>query len=250
MADDLISLAVMDQVRADLVVRALLDEVEKKEKAPPPKPSEHPLVTLLGTFVLTTVVGTWLAGVWQTTQWAQQQDYAGREQAAKTRLELMTTVTQRVAETLAAGEDVAILDQMKFPAQIATMRAAEVQSRIPAWFSANRRWRVDEKVLLAQTTANFSKQCTDKFRTIIANRNELFKTVNNLLERTGGAPVEIAAPTYKEIVNDHNHAVTVVKDTNDTLAKLSTCMIAETRAEQKRSATWWMAFRRLFTGAS
>ena len=228
------SSAILDRVRADLIVRALTKEESKESRF-----WKHPFVRLFAPFLLTTVVGTWLAYVWQTREWTEQQDYTARQQIAKTRMDVMTAFVRRVSELVAAGDDLMALYQFELTGALAPMREHEMEERIKRWFDENRRWRIDEKVLVAQVRANFSDpRISQRLTEILIHRRDLSQTVNKFLGETGGRP--LPDPPPKSVVKLHNHAITVIVETTGgtkqveegLLAKLSTVMIEETRRDQ------------------
>lgn len=217
-----LSAKIVDQVRADLIVHALLDDAGKSKTF-----WEWPSVKLLAPFILTTVVGTWLAITWQTRQWTEQQKYTAIQEAAKTRLDLVATVTQKVGETFASGEDILILYQVN--------RKAEMQKHVSQWLEQNRAWRVEEKVLAAEIEANFSDpEIARDYDALRNQRRKLFFTINDFLQLASG---KNTAGQQARLTQLNNTALTIIRDTtssNGLLVRLSKRMLQETREKPRQ----------------
>jgi hypothetical protein len=246
---------VLNRVRADLLVRALLRDLEPPA---PPRTSvwDRPFTKLIAPFVLTTVVGTWLTVAWQTWQWHEQQEYAARQERVKTRMKLMSTLTRSVGETVTVAEDVLIFRQVDLDENLGAYRAAELQKLLTKWFEQNREWRVEEKVLYAQLTANFcDPQVGILFRELQANRGEIFLDVNELLQRTQGVPFPY--PESQTTTDLSNRIRTFVMKTtgreratkkhaarDGILPRLTQVMIEETKRDQCQPSRDWRWWRR------
>lgn len=217
-----LSAKIVDQVRADLIVHALLDDTGKSKTF-----WEWPSVKLLAPFILTTVVGTWLAITWQTRQWTEQQKYTAIQEAAKTRLDLVATVTQKVGETFASGEDILILYQVN--------RKAKMQKHVSQWLEQNRAWRVEEKVLAAEIEANFSDpEIARDYDALRNQRRKLFFTINDFLQLASG---KNTAGQQARLTQLNNTALTIIRDTtssNGLLVRLSKRMLQETREKPRQ----------------
>jgi hypothetical protein len=222
---------------------------EPHDQPAPSKPwFDHPAARAIGIFILTTVVGGLLSARWQSQHWEEQQAYAARNERAKARLDLSSAVTRRVSEAFSASNQIVYLTVLSADGTFAQTRNSQLSASLQDWLAQNRQWRIEEKVLLAETRANFSDhEIHTLLRQIVANRETLSRLVTQFIEISQGGPVPAVGNKRRDELEAVNPKIfnIVAETTGPTglLPRLSELMIREARAGQEPPPRPW--YRRL-----
>jgi hypothetical protein len=162
----------------------LKDEIRKELQSPPPPPPPesgwskffaHQATLLLLGFILTTLVGSWLAYFWKHRDWKNQQSYLMQQRALDKKYVLIDGTFREVSLTIAAGEDILATYYTE------NWTPVEITERRANWQKTSRNWRVASKVLRQNLAVNFSDPGIQKvFKDIIEERKELGITITNL----------------------------------------------------------------------
>jgi hypothetical protein len=221
-----------ERVRLELLVRAEVERQSKKEpeRATAKEVLQHPATLLLLTFFLTSVCGSILTSWWQYQQWARQQQFRLEEQRTKEQLAVMNLTAQAVAESFASAEDVLHLFAWDWRPDSAVATLAE---RSAHWTLQSRRWRANEKILVARSQAAFrNKQVSDLLAALLVKRKYLGNDITNLLAIADGRRGQYSKDDRKEIDDLQKSAlknINEVSGRNGILSKLIEAMVDESR---------------------
>ena len=218
------------------------------EKVPKPriKPDiwERPLTRALGAFMLTTVLGTILTTCWQTRQWREQQIYTARVDRAKIQMQIAKSVTERLNDAFSCSNHVVFMTLLDAQGNAATIRDEQLRSSVEEWMRQDRTWRVSESVLLADTTAQFTRPDVSRLLTqALENRRQLFKKILEFIEISHAEPVPSKGDPHRKQLEDINAEIyLLVHNTTGrgmVLPQLTQAMISEMREDQASRESLW-----------
>jgi hypothetical protein len=182
------------------------------------------------TFALTGVLGSLLTSCWQTQQWRREQALEARKDVTKERVAVMNLTTEAIAESFTAAEDVLHLFAWDWSADSPVVNLKE---RSATWTASSRRWRVDEKVLLARMDANFrGTRAPILLNAIIQRRRRLGNDIQNLLA-VADRVAATGKTTLEQEAEIEEHRVDALKLVNETtgtngfLSRLTAVMVQE-----------------------
>jgi hypothetical protein len=216
---------------------------EKKETSFWEKP--HGAVILA--FLLTSVLGGTAAACYQTQQWYWQQEYSNKAEVAKRRAEVTKEVLQRVSEAFTLNNHVVNLTVFGGVGTAGSARDAQLAETVKGWFPQSRDWQVNDKILVADTEANFSQpgiHCL--LAAIIRNRADLVRDVRAFIETSNGAAVDQNDTRFGELEKLGQRIYLNVRATTGSgglLSRLSEQMIDEMRSDTV-SESWWRPWAR------
>lgn len=236
---DLLEPEIRERIRTELLVRRLLADAEPQDERKPAS-TRHPAFLLVLSFALTGIVGSLLTSCWQAQDWGRQESFRVADDATKQRIEVMNLATKSIAESFTAAEDVLHVFFWSWPTD-STIVTFEDRSK--AWQVASHDWRIDEKVLIANVNATYSRSRPPLILSMIsANRLELGNMITRLIQIEEGQrrSGKYAPGEEEEIETLKRDAQSLIYSTTGPqghLGRLVSAMIDETHAREQRIDT-------------
>lgn len=163
---------------------------------------QHPAVMLVISFIITGVIGAFLANVWQSREWERQQKLQGKEwerqqlrlldlHGIDVKYKLIEEITKSIGERNAAARGVVSPLAQNFSNQ---QLIEEEKERLTNWQKVSTEWRANSQVLKLkiathiknQDAAKYFDQIIDKERSIAVG----VTMVKNELSKYNGAKIE------------------------------------------------------------
>jgi hypothetical protein len=195
-------------------------ELQPEQKSGISESFQHQAVLLVLGFILTTVVGSWLAYFWKQRDWANQQSYLVAQRSLDKKYSIIDKTFRDVATTIAAAEDVLATYYGE------NWSPKDIEERQLNWHKTSRDWRVSSKVLRENLAANFANPDVEAtFVVIIDKRRQLGNGIGNLAKQTKA--VDTTDDTKRQVKELNDLAVEITK----LLGQCGTLMTAETKAK-------------------
>jgi hypothetical protein len=206
---------------------------------------DHAIARALGAFLLTTVLASVVGACWQRRHWAEQQAYDARNQKSATQVQLAGSVVRRISEAFSASNQVIYLTLLTTSGPLTNIRRAQLRQSLDEWIAHNQKWRIEEKVLVAETMAHFrDRRIGPLLEHIIKNGNTMVREMTQFVEVSQGDTVPGEPdPRRAELEAINQRIFNLVAETtgpDGLLSRLATHMLSEARAGQQEPAAWRM----------
>lgn len=172
-------------ILTELEQTSLKNEVLRELKEASTKrtsPFQHPAILLILGFLLTGVVGTWLASYWQTKEQEKQQQQQARERDLREKYDVTEQVNKAIAEAY-TGTRVALF-LLAFDQRDDEKRQAE---REAYWNQTRRTWMINSQILQQRLAIHFDdNEALTLFQDIMNDGDRIAGDLNAALEELKG----------------------------------------------------------------